>query len=139
MVSFCLMILVLCMKRGAIVQFISHNATKLFLFITVAGHCVTTGGQVSLTNKIFVIYIKFYMKKWRKKSHLHAQTCTVYSNCFELQKIKIYMKKPLFWHIFCQGKQIAISYDLKMKLDNCYNNNIRNVTLIFITCNIILQ
>ena len=40
--------------------------------ITVAGHCVTTGGQVSLTNKIFVINIKFYMKKWRKKSHLHA-------------------------------------------------------------------
>jgi len=31
--------------------------------LTVAGHCVTTGGQVSLTNKIFVINIKFYMKK----------------------------------------------------------------------------
>jgi len=31
--------------------------------ISVAGHCVTTGGQVSLTNKIFVIKIRFYMKK----------------------------------------------------------------------------
>ena len=41
----------------------STNKYPCITFITVAGHCVTTGGQVSLTNKIFVINIEFYMKK----------------------------------------------------------------------------
>jgi hypothetical protein len=40
--------------------------------LLVAGHCVTTGGQVSLTNKKISIDIEFYMKKSRKKSRLHA-------------------------------------------------------------------
>ena len=40
--------------------------------LAVGGHCVTPGGQVSPTNKNFSIDIKFYMKKRRKKSRLHA-------------------------------------------------------------------
>ena len=44
-----------------------------------------------------------------------------------------YMKKPLFWCIFCQGKQIPLSDNLNMKLDyqfyKFYNNNkLRNWT-----------
>ena len=40
--------------------------------IAVAGHCVTTGGQVSVISKNFLIDMEFYMKKSRKKSRLHA-------------------------------------------------------------------
>ena len=40
-----------------------HNQFIIIIIITVAGHCGSTGGQVSLTNKIFVINIEFYMKK----------------------------------------------------------------------------
>ena len=48
---------------GALKSNYVHNYLHMFIYVGHNVDCVTTGGQVSLTNKIFVIDIEFYMKK----------------------------------------------------------------------------